>query len=128
MCPTAFPSGQFAEGHCQKEWHHYNYDRAFQLARSNGIKVAWANEAFEIWYLLHFNYHDTGISRDDYKAKLKPNLDYDKADKTVYEKTKPFQGDAIRNARRLERHWNEMGERFPERQNPSMRSTNWSIS
>ena len=96
-----------------------NYDRAFQLARSNGIKVAWANEAFEIWYLLHFNYHDTGISRDDYKAKLKPNLEYDKADKTVYEKTRLFQDAAIRNARRLERHWNEMGERFPERQNPS---------
>jgi hypothetical protein len=39
-----------------------NYDRAFQLIRANGIKVAWANEAFEIWYLLHFNYHDTGIA------------------------------------------------------------------
>jgi hypothetical protein len=31
-----------------------NYDRAFQLIRANGLKVAWANEAFEIWYLLHF--------------------------------------------------------------------------
>jgi hypothetical protein len=26
---------------------------------------------------------------------------------------------AFKHARRLERHWNEMGERFPERQNPS---------
>jgi hypothetical protein len=96
-----------------------NYARAFQLARDSGIKVAWANEAFEIWYLLHFNYHDTGISRHDYQAKLKPHLDYDKADKTVYQQVKPHQETALRNARRLKRHWNEMGEKFPERQNPS---------
>jgi hypothetical protein len=97
----------------------HNYDRAFQLARAHGIKVAWANEAFELWYLLHFNYCDTGISRQDYKAKLKPHLDYDKADKTVHQKVKTNQETALRHARRLERHWNEMGEKHPERQNPS---------
>ena len=96
-----------------------NFDRAFQLADANGIEVAWANEAFELWYLLHFNYHDTGISRHDYKTKLKPHLDYDKADKTVYHKVKPHQETALRNARRLEQHWNELGEEHPERQNPS---------
>ena len=96
-----------------------NYDRAFQLARANGIKVAWANEAFELWYLLHFNYHDTGIGRHQYREKLKPNLDYDKADETIYDKVQPNQATALRNARTLERHWNEMGARFPERQNPS---------
>lgn len=97
-----------------------NYCRAFDLARANGIRVAWANEAFELWYLLHFNYHDTGISRHDYKARLKQSgLEYDKADKTIYAQVKGRQQTAFRNAQRLERHWNEMGERFPERQNPS---------
>jgi hypothetical protein len=96
-----------------------NYARAFQLAQNRGIKVAWANEAFELWYLLHFNYCDTGISRHDYQAKLKPHLDYDKTDNTVYQKIKPHQETARRNARRLERHWDQLGERFPERQNPS---------
>src|SRR5207244_2233378 len=38
-----------------------NYARAFELAGNWRIHVAWANEAFELWYLLHFNYHDTGI-------------------------------------------------------------------
>jgi hypothetical protein len=96
------------------------YCRAFDLARANGIKVAWANEAFELWYLLHFNYHDTGISRHDYKARLKiSKLEYDKADEGIYKKVKPFQERALKFARQLERHWNEMGERFPERQNPS---------
>jgi hypothetical protein len=96
-----------------------NYTRAFELAWASGIKVAWANEAFELWYLLHFHYLDAGIGREQYKAKLKPNLEYDKADKTVYEQVKPFQTTALKFARKLERHWREMGERFPERRNPS---------
>jgi hypothetical protein len=97
-----------------------NYTRAFELARGADIKVAWANEAFELWYLLHFNYHDTGISRNDYKAKLKQSgLEYDKADETIYDKVKERQATAMKFARRLERRWREMGERFPERQNPS---------
>ena len=47
-----------------------NFNRALQLADSHGISVAWANEAFEIWYLLHFNYHDTGMSRTVYGGRL----------------------------------------------------------
>jgi hypothetical protein len=97
-----------------------NYCRAFELARTKGIKVAWANEAFEIWYLLHFNYHDTGISRDEYKTRLKQcGIEYDKSDKSIYAKVKDLQENASKNARRLEKYWREMGERFPERQNPS---------
>lgn len=97
-----------------------NFDRAFQLAHANGIHVAWANEAFEIWYLLHFNYHDSGISRDDYRAKLRQcGLEYDKADQTIYAQIKDRQPTAFKHARKLEQHWNEMGEKFPARQNPS---------
>ena len=96
------------------------YHRAFELAHANGIKVAWANEAFELWYLLHFNYHDTGISRADYKAKLKQSgLEYDKADKTIYAQVKDRQDTAMKYARKLERHWNDIGKQFPERENPS---------
>lgn len=96
-----------------------NYHRAFELARANGLKIAWTNEAFELWYLLHFNYHDTAISRHNYKAKLRPHCHYEKGDKEIYQKVKPYEAIALRNAQRLERHWNELGERYPERQNPS---------
>lgn len=97
-----------------------NYHRAFELARANGLKVAWANEAFELWYLLHFNYLDAGISRDDYKGKLKNcGLEYDKADETIYAKVIDWQATAMKHARKLERYWNDMGKQFPERQNPS---------
>ena len=79
------------------------YRRAFDRARQNGIKGAWANEAFELWYLLHFNYHDSAISRHNYPAKLSPHFSYDKADATVYERLKPRQMNALRNAKTLDR-------------------------
>ena len=63
-----------------------NYNRAFDLARSHRIRIAWTNEAFELWYLLHFNYHDTALSRDTYATRLRPHLVYDKADQEIYEK------------------------------------------
>jgi hypothetical protein len=97
-----------------------NYTRAFQLAENNKVEVAWANEAFELWYLLHYCYFDTGISRARYKEKLRENgLDYDKADKTIYEKVKPYQEKAMKNAARLEKRWNDSGKVCPERENPS---------
>jgi hypothetical protein len=97
-----------------------NYTRAFQLAKNHKIKVAWANEAFELWYLLHYGYLDAGISRADYKKKLKDKgLDYDKADKAIYEKVKPYQEKAIKSAAKLERYWNDKGKASPERENPS---------
>jgi hypothetical protein len=69
---------------------------------------------------LHFNYHDTGISRKDYKAKLKKSgLEYDKADKTIYTQLKDRQATAMKYARKLERYNNELVSKFPERLNPS---------
>ncbi len=97
-----------------------NYLRAFQLADGAGIKIAWANEAFELWYILHFDYLETGLSRNDYKQKLKERgLEYDKADEGIYGKLRDRQETAIKNARRLEAYWNQNRKRFPERENPS---------
>jgi hypothetical protein len=40
-----------------------NYARAFDLARTHRFHVAWSNETFELWYLLHFNYIGRGRDR-----------------------------------------------------------------
>ena len=95
-----------------------NFNRAFQLADAHGISVAWANEAFELWYLLHFNYHDTGISRREFEPRLSGLLKvrYEKNDDTIYEKLKARQPQAMKHARRLEQ---EMSGRNPESANPS---------
>ncbi len=47
-----------------------DFNDAIALARRYGFKSAWTNEAFELWYILHFQYLDTGISRDTYLEKL----------------------------------------------------------
>lgn len=38
------------------------------------IGCAWSNEAFELWYLLHFHYYNHGMSRMDYQDAIEGNL------------------------------------------------------
>lgn len=75
-------------------------------------------EAFELWYLLHFNYHDTAIGREAYKAKLTANLGatYEKNDPTMYSKLKTKMSTAIQNAKRL---FDQYEPPDPAKDNPS---------
>ena len=47
-----------------------DFNDAIKKAHKLGFQSAWTNEAFELWYYLHFEYLDTGISREDYIEKL----------------------------------------------------------
>lgn len=51
-----------------------NFDNAMQKASSNNINCAWSNEAFELWFLLHFQFVNTGMNREDYKAYLEREI------------------------------------------------------
>lgn len=95
-----------------------NFNAAITLAQTNGIKVAYSNDAFELWYLLHFNYYNTGISRNDYPNMLTKLLGhkYEKNSKTIYEKLKDKQQDAIKHAKRLLQEYDRPN---PESDNPS---------
>jgi len=99
-------------------WPIDNFNGAFSKARAKGIKVAYTNEAFELWYLLHFNYHDTAIGREAYKAKLTANLGvtYVKKDPDMYSKLKPKMTIAIQNAKRLLTQYQQPN---PAEDNPS---------
>ncbi len=46
------------------------FNNAIIKAKDNGIKVAWSNESIELWFLLHFEFLNTGIGREDYNKKL----------------------------------------------------------
>lgn len=46
------------------------FNGAIQKAASNGIEVAWSNEAFELWYLYHFINRVTAMSRSEYKEAI----------------------------------------------------------
>lgn len=40
------------------------------MAKAKEYIVAWSNECFELWYLLHFHYFCTDLTRDEYFDKL----------------------------------------------------------
>jgi hypothetical protein len=80
-----------------------SFNSAIAQAKAENIRCAYSIEAFEIWYLLHFNYYDTGLSRSQYKEKLTAVLrtEYKKNDEAMYERLVDKQEAAIRNAKRL---------------------------
>lgn len=84
-------------------WTIDDFNGAISKAHAKGIKVAYTNEAFELWYLLHFNYHDTGIRREAYRAKLTIHLGtpYNKNDPAMYGRLKTRMSTAINHAKRL---------------------------
>jgi hypothetical protein len=94
-----------------------HFNRALELADQNGIRAAYSNEAFELWYLLHFQYQDSAIARSLYVEKLKTFIDgYEKNSDEMYDKLRAHRETAIKNATRLLNRYNP---RNPERDNPS---------
>lgn len=82
------------------------YRRAFDLGKPhNDLTVIWGNECFELWYLLHFCYRDTGIRRDKlFKEISTPerlNRKYEKCDKEMFTLLRAHTETAIRNAEKL---------------------------
>jgi hypothetical protein len=52
----------------------YQFNGAIQKAKANGIHCAWSNEAFELWYLLHFQYRNSPMLREDYKKAIEKSI------------------------------------------------------
>lgn len=99
-----------------------HFNQAFHRAAQHGIRPVWANEAFELWYLLHFDLITTALSRAKYAERLAGKLDvaYRKNDRTMYAKLKDRQSNAFRFSARLARHWIDLeGGCNPECCNPS---------
>jgi len=75
---------------------------AYVLAQKEGFKVAFSNECFELWYLLHFKYLDTQVNRAEYTRQLKKILGaYEKNSVTMYDMLLDKQSDAIKNAKKV---------------------------
>jgi len=77
-------------------------ENAVTAAAAKGYRIAYSNEAFELWYLLHFHYHDARLSRDAYGDLLSGLLGrpYDKAG-DYFQELMSKQETAIKNAKRL---------------------------
>lgn len=95
-----------------------NFNAALILAARENIQVAYSNEAFEIWYLLHFHYFNTGMHRREYIKKLSELLPtpYKKNSQDMYQILLEKQPYAIKNAEKLLKNYNPVN---PGMDNPS---------
>lgn len=79
------------------------FNAAIHIAENAGFHVAYSNEAFELWYVLHFEYLVADVGREKYQNKLTKLLGqkYRKNDKVMYAALLTKQKKAIRNAEKL---------------------------
>jgi len=81
--------------------------KAIKYARENNVKIAYANECFELWVLLHFQKVLSPIHRGkDVEAKIqkafkKNGLKHFQKNQKVFDVLLPFQEQALKNAKSL---------------------------
>lgn len=104
-------------------WTEEDFNQAIKNAKAQGFGVAYSNEAFELWYILHFEFLNTGIPRSKYLQKLNvllgnslPGQKYKKNSETIYEEIFEKQATAIDNAQKLLKQYKPQN---PAKDNPS---------
>ncbi len=93
-----FPSEDFnlTEELCKKE-----------SSRNREYHAIWSNQCIELWFLLHFDYLQSDISRNEYFYKLNQRLNqlkkgvYRKNRKDMFSVLHPYIETAVQNAKRL---------------------------
>jgi len=99
-------------------WTPEDFNNAIRNAKNQGFNLAYSNEAFELWYVLHFEFLNTGIPRREYCQKLNSllNRKYEKNSETIYKDLFKYQEIAIRNAENLLKQYDP---HKPAKDNPS---------
>ena len=59
-----------------------DFNNAIFKSKQFDINCAWSNEAFELWYVLHFQYRITPMSREDYRKCIETEMN-----KSILKKT-----------------------------------------
>lgn len=82
-----------------------NFNEAIRLAMENQVNLAISNDAFELWYLLHYEYYESETHRsvinEMLSSKTRLGEKYEKNCEQMYEKLKDKQANAIKYARKL---------------------------
>lgn len=98
-----------------------DFDNAIKKASANGVRCAWSNQAFELWYVLHFDDRSNRMQREDYQQCLSRHLktEYLKSDAKMYHRLQALgsQAKAIERAAALETRRGETGSP-PSKANP----------
>lgn len=104
-----------------------DFDEAIALATKEGFNVAWSNESFELWLLLHFQDLKAGIHRDNYIEKLNAHFKskninggtYSKNINNIFDLTKPYVETAIKRSKALLEFHEENKNFNPNKMNPA---------
>ena len=84
-----------------------NFKCTIEECRANNICVAFSNECYELWILLHFKNITSYKSRHDIKKDLnkifkdKFGCEYKKSEQNIYQMINEYQDDAIKRAESL---------------------------
>ena len=101
------------------------FDEAIEVCKNFGWIPLWSNEAFELWFLLHFNFNDAALSRNLYASKIEEcfkqkgfKYKYKKNDPDIYSLLNKYGSldNAIKNAKKL--HMDVQRENDPSKSNP----------
>ncbi len=97
-----------------------NFNQAISNAIRKGIKFAYSNPCFEIWYLLHFEYTSAAIDRKQLVTQLEHGYQYAKNKLFTKVLDQELQDKAIENSERLIQSWIDInGTTNPAKDNPS---------
>lgn len=66
-----------------------NFNSGIFKGQSVGVNCAWTNESFELWYLLHFQFFQNGMSRNDYQKLIERELSQKLGRPYTYQKNSP---------------------------------------
>lgn len=95
-----------------------NFNRAIIEAKNNQFYLAISNDAFELWYILHYEYYCSETHRSKFKTilsdKNRLGTKYEKNCEDMYQKLRALQEQAIINAKKL---WERCEQDIPESRN-----------
>lgn len=79
-----------------------DFNKAIADAKKEKMNCAWSNQAFELWYVLHFQYLDTGVDRKQYIEMIE-----DKVRKVLKSKTFKYEKNDVGFYQILQEHGDE---------------------
>ncbi|APT76044.1 hypothetical protein LN42_06355 [Marinitoga sp. 1137] len=80
-----------------------DFNNAINKIESKGYNAIYSNPCFELWYLLHFSFQQSTLSKEECLKKLKSRIPkYEKNIEDMYERLKDKIEVAIKNAKKLE--------------------------
>jgi len=82
------------------------FGESLKKAEAKNIKIAYSNQCFELWLMMHFAEISTAIPRKDCEKKLqsffkKIGIDYQKNSSGIFDKILNLQPEALKRAKKL---------------------------